>query len=1131
MKFLKWVFIILGLLFFLIFGLLKNHRAFSELSKNLIEQSGIDLKYKKLSGSPLDGLSIEGLNYEDKIKGDVKLKVNFSALKDKRLEIEEMNISNLSVERDFLNSFLDKNSSSKSQEKSSLPLEEISIKKAHLDLKNLDIKEYHISNLTLDIKDLKSDLKNSHRGKIKLSAKSNVAKVDANVELKGSRYSVNALIEPKEEFLQKYLNESNITLKESSLVKIKADGDRDRLDYDLHLLNGEFSFKDIVINPKDIHSYGDFTIKSGDLNIALDGDIKSSVADLLLNSNSSLNINDINSSLKSVAKLEIRSEQKRLRPYIKDENLSIILENPLILDIKANMKEADINLVLKNTQIRYNDLLASLDLTNTNIKYITKTKELNLHSNIDIDSNISKIRSSLKTSLKLDDINTTLKYELLSNAKIKEALFKSLGDEKNISISKLSPLSLKVLGDAKKLKADLKMDGSLRVGELKLQPRIQNSTLFFDLISHDLSSSFDLGIKSNKGDLKLSNNLRVNIDDINNTLHFKTDGVLKDLKEYKGVNLSTLGDVKLNAVGNLKDIRADIESKILRADLKSVDLDNFDFGFDIKRVKLSKLYKDISPNLKDSFFAMEGKGSYKISKDELLLHSKLKEFDFNGKKISSNRFTLKKSKDSMTLTPTTIKAGNFALNIGIEQVGDDFVARVKNKALKVDAKFKLNPLYIKADGKIRSLKLLKNEINKLYPLKDIPNIDGELNFKIRSQNDAITTNITSPKISLEKGRAERLNIEAIYTPHKIVLKRFEFWQKGFGDKRMNRFVRLRRDGLIKFDDENASVDIDIINLGKFKAKKRGDTTTAKIDVDNFYLHIPKYIKTTLSSHLQVYQSKEKKAITGEIVFKDSVVKYESRFLDVSKDSDIIIVNQKKESDDFIKNTFLDLKIYSLDEIVYKVKAGEVKLKPNIIIRKEFGDTPRVMGKIKILEGGEYDLADKRFYIKEGAVAFRGLKEINPLLDLHVAYEDLDEIKIFIDISGDKNRPRLKFSSKPPRSKKDIFSYLLFGMSASESEGAMSSANKAAERIFGRAISKDLARELHLDRLDLNRNSLGGIDVKAGKKVGKKTIIYYQNKSTQSSVIVERKLSKDWDLSVEAGKEGEAIDFVYRKGFK
>ena len=105
------------------------------------------------------------------------------------------------------------------------------------------------------------------------------------------------------------------------------------------------------------------------------------------------------------------------------------------------------------------------------------------------------------------------------------------------------------------------------------------------------------------------------------------------------------------------------------------------------------------------------------------------------------------------------------------------------------------------------------------------------------------------------------------------------------------------------------------------------------------------------------------------------------------------------------------------------------------------------------------------------------------------------------------------------------------LSVGESDGAATSANKAAEKIFGRAIAKDLARELNLDRLDMNRNSLGGIDVKAGKKVNRKSIIYYQNRSNESSLLYERKISDQWNTEIEVGKQGQGVNLFYRKGYK
>ena len=360
---------------------------------------------------------------------------------------------------------------------------------------------------------------------------------------------------------------------------------------------------------------------------------------------------------------------------------------------------------------------------------------------------------------------------------------------------------------------------------------------------------------------------------------------------------------------------------------------------------------------------------------------------------------------------------------------------------------------------------------------------------------------------------------------------------GFESEDLNRQVKLKRDGIITYEGENASVDVELENLLLFQGEKKRDIITASLSTNNLPLSYPEFGKTKITSDIEVYQADKKMAITGKIEFKESEISYESRYLDVSKDSDIVIISkeskqrqEKLKNDTFIDNTFLDLKIKSTDAMVYKVRAGEIELQPDIQVRKDFGSAQIITGKIKLIDG-MYDFADKRFKINEGAIAFRGQKDVNPLLDLHIEYDEIKDTLIMIKIAGDKNRPKLDFSSKPMMSKKDIFSSLLLGMSAKEIKNAASSANKAAERIFGRAIAQDLARELNLDKLDMSRNSAGDIDIKAGKKVGKKNMIYYKNKSTQSSIIVERKLSKNWDFNTEIGQTGQAVDFVYRKRFE
>ena len=569
-------------------------------------------------------------------------------------------------------------------------------------------------------------------------------------------------------------------------------------------------------------------------------------------------------------------------------------------------------------------------------------------------------------------------------------------------------------------------------------------------------------------------------------------------------------------------------------DAKSADGDKVDVKLNTKRLYLGKIYADVPEDLKGSFVALQSEGGYQLSSKEANFDTRLKGFKYQDHTLFTNRFSFHLKGDDLTLSPMVLQSDKFKLTLEAKKVGDKIRASVKNRALNAHADIRIEPLYVAAQGEISSLKKLLFEVDNVYPVDTSLELDGKVRFEAKMEGEKVRADIVSDKISLPQGRIEKLHILARYLPGHVRISNFDFDLAGFKGKGMNRHVGLAHEGRVDFEGEDARIDFELQDLLLFKGEKKGDVTTGVFKTDALALAYPGYGSSKITTDLQMYESGGKTAVTGEIHLKETEVTYTSRFLDISKDKDIIIVSKKdkaaKEKDTFLQDMFLDIHLISDDEILYKVDAGEIELKPDMRIRKDFGHAQKITGKLKILDG-TYDYADKRFKLEESAVAFRGLEEVNPLLDLHVLYDEIDDVLIRIKIGGDKNRPKLVFSSEPQMSKKDIFSYLLFGMSTKESEGAATSANKAAERIFGRAISKDLARELHLDRLDMNRNSDGGIDVKAGKKVKRGTIVYYQNKSTESSVIVEHKISKSWEIDTEVGKRGQSVDLVFKKGFK
>ncbi len=1141
MKWMKRLGLLIAMLVLLLviglFYALNSPKMLNSALQTYIKQSGVDIKYDAIKGGVFSGLELKGFDYNSgDIKGDAKLAVDFKALKDGIVKIDELNISHLHLSQKFLKALTSSSGTKDQNSSTSIPIKEIKIKKAHLDLEDISYDGYRLERLNLDIKDFHSDLKRFWGG-VRAEIKSSVADGAVRADLRGKSYSGDIDLTPRVAFLQPFMSDKNITLQTPPNLKAKLIGDFEKVQIQGEVSGGRIEKGELWVENETIPFDISYAINSKYIKAKIDSTLNSSIAKADTTLDSSLNLHDINRTLKyDINQTLVLSDN--FSNKLKEQNITI-QEAPIFkLSLIGDMKKANFQSTLVKGSVKVGEM--EIKPKHLVLKGEFDIAEKNLSTTFDsnIDSDLANLTANGDLKADLNDINHTLFYHSKAQLKLGESFIASKIKDSNITLSSLSPIALVLKGDAKRLDALLSLSGEAKVDGIAFKPTIKDSKFHLDLQTKEFDSKLFATIDSGVGSVKADVDASGDLDDINATLRYSALLQAKRLKAFKGVDLSTFGDIEAKANGSLKRLQADIDSNLLQARLDSDDFKRFGFSVSTQRdIYIGKIYKKIDKSLIKSYIAFDGEGEYRLGDNSLELNAKLHRFYYNDRVFRSSRFKLLLDREGFTLSPLKISGGDFFANLSAKKEGEYIVATLQNQAINLRAKYKKEPLFVDAVGRVASIKALIKEVKKLYPIDTgVLNIDGSADFRAKMRGENVVLKVNSHAIKLDAGRLENFGIVAIYEPKskpkRVRFKRFGFDMRGFGDKRMNKRVRLVREGIITFEEEDASVDIELENLAKFKALKKGENIDASLEAERLVLALKGYGKTTITSKLKVKKRGQKSWITGDINFQDTEINYKSRYLDISKDSDIIIISKdKKRSDsDFRDFTAMDLHITSSDEILYKVDDGEVEFKPDIKIKKRFGTMPVITGKIKVL-GGFYDLADKRFKINEGAVAFRGQKEPNPLLDLHVEYDDLDEIDIFIDILGDKNRPRLKFSSKPMRSKKDIFSYLLFGMSASESEGAMSSANKAAERIFGRAVSKDLARELHLDRLDLTRNSDGGIDVKAGKKRDKKTIIYYQNRSTKSSIIVERKLSKDWEVDVEIGQDGHGVDFVYKRGFK
>ena len=213
------------------------------MAKGLLKEQGIG--YKSIEGGLLSGFTLKGVNYQNKIKAEeITLKVDLEALKNRQLIIDELTLDGIEIEKDFLTSLIDSNSSEKQDDSNStLPFDTVVIHQANIGLKNIAYQEYFINSARVKVRNLSGDIKKKqYKGGIHLLLLSNITQLDLNASINNKKLSIIANIKPKSNFIDSFLTESNITLTSNPNFTLKADGEMEG-DINYHLTTHRLELK------------------------------------------------------------------------------------------------------------------------------------------------------------------------------------------------------------------------------------------------------------------------------------------------------------------------------------------------------------------------------------------------------------------------------------------------------------------------------------------------------------------------------------------------------------------------------------------------------------------------------------------------------------------------------------------------------------------------------------------------------------------------------------------------------------------------------------------------------------------------------------------------------------------------
>jgi hypothetical protein len=1125
-------------------------------------------------------------------------------------------LDEVEVEKDFLTSLIDSNSTdeNKSETNTTLPFDRVVINNSDISLKNIAYQEYDVHGFKLHVNQLETDMKTEHRGDVTLWLDSNMAKADINATFKNENYHLIGTVEGEKGFIEPFVAEENLSFLSNPYVTVKADGDLQNIDYELTVHRLDIKQNEYEVHSRALHTFGSYSIESKDVVNSIKTRLTSNVGDLKLDSHATLNLDDLNNTLLFELDSTFKAKKSPIVTKLKEQNITIERLPTLTLFAKGDMKNVAYRTTIKGLKATQNGL--ALNLKDLELKGSAKPLDGDVKATLltHFDSSLAGGEIDAKTSLNYKDVNNTLTFTLNSDLSTHGAGLSKMLQDSNVTIQGNSKVKLNAKGDMRNVLFSTSLKGfrgkqndiAFDMKELELKGRANP-------IAGDVETTLMSRFSSTVADGMLDGGVKLNINDINNTLVLN-DVVAKVDVHSKYVNpflkeqeLALQGDthLELKADGGFKNLKLDIEgrAKVLKdkklstvtvkgspielnflshqvkgsVDVKStggslgINLKS-NFSGDYMNPKAMKLDNKIELDNLDAFGVNLAslkpfKLDMKNENGELLVTIESPKLQLEAKSSDNDHFTFKLKSDGIypakiielprELKKSFVKADiegevtlskNYFRVKGLIEANKGFKAHIdaKNDASGLDVKLSTAYLKLLAKGNLEKKQLeatldidsitkLEKEFSNLYPFTVTP-VNGPLHAKVDMNGEEILVKMNSPKLKMEGFNIESLDVDAHYAKELLTLNKLSFKTTGFEDKKLNRDFYLNQKGKV-YLGKKRDVLIDMHPKILIKGEGTAENLTVLMKVESLPLGHPEYGSMLLSSNITYSQIGKKRKIVGGVSMEELRLFYEAKFLDVAHDPDVEVITKKdkqkkREHDSFLEDTFIDLAIYAPDA-QYKTRDIELEFTVDVAAKKQFGKSLGMLGKVRDING-RVEQAPKLFTVVDSNIVFRGLKDINPLLDIRVEHE-LPDVLITINIHGDANRPKLDFASDPSMAKKDILSYLLLGVStANLSEGGGNLGREAQLFIMNQA-ARDFAYEVELDRVFIKDDGTGeGYAIQAGKKINKDTMLIIENSKEGNSFILEYEVNKN--IKIEVGQHqktipSQSIDLFFRKRFK
>ncbi len=431
---------------------------------------------------------------------------------------------------------------------------------------------------------------------------------------------------------------------------------------------------------------------------------------------------------------------------------------------------------------------------------------------------------------------------------------------------------------------------------------------------------------------------------------------------------------------------------------------------------------------------------------------------------------------------------------------------------------------IKISSKVTSISSLLQSMTEIYRLENLPKVEGSAMLEVTVDAlERATIALKSPQINYH---IDHQNIQVFdeidmlleVDKEKIVLERYQVIyakEKIFASKPS---IVTLKDNLITLSP--LWVNDQLKSEGNYDLKTKKGSIVLKAQK----LHIAHEL-IDFDSDVEVVTTREgnKTSVKGVVTLLGGEVHYDISKKNFASDSDIVIVQDMKESTEspFMDNLSIELQIKTKKHLLYNKDAIAMKANVDLSVHKAENSELLVLGSIEVLEGSTYIFQDKKFTLKKSFVHFTGNPN-KPLLELKVLYKAID-YDITVKITGTADMPQIDFSSKPSLSQEQILSLILFDTV----EGAGTNNGDEMMKMMGGAMAKSALNNIgiKLDHLVLGEGS----SVEVGKKLTKNiTIIYINGNVAQVKLKYEH--GKHTQSVIGASEVSQSYDIIYKNDF-